>query len=213
MEIILTNTFFSGKAYIYARWLTFFLFLSLPFTRMLSGLNLVGITLIAWVFLVFHWNRKLIPTSLIYFTVIANFYTILSFFHIFPSIWTTEFEVQAIPQQALFAYSILPLFYLFFTVLTYYLHSEERLYKLLKILLLVVLYNKIIQFVLGGFDFQIFFSLAGLGNTSALAILGFALIIALKEHSNKKHAYMGGFVLLSILSPYAQNIVFALLFF
>jgi len=208
----LTTELFSDKAYLYARWLTYCLFLSLPFTRMVSGLNLVVITFIAWIFLIFHWNRKLLPTSLIWFTVIANCYFLLSFFNIFPKIWTTEFEIRAIPQQALFAYSMLPMFYLFFTFMVYFLHSDLRLKKLLKIILAFVVYNKGVDALLDGFEFDFFFSIAGLGNISALAILGFSLAIASSHSVKEKTIYILFFILASVNSPFAQNIVFAFMF-
>lgn len=208
----MTTEFFSEKAYLYARWLIFCLLLSLPFTRMVSGLNLVAITLLAWIFLVFHWNRKLIPSSLIYFTVIANFYVVFSFFNIFPRIWTTEFEIGAIPQQALFYYSLLPMFYLFFVFMFYYLHSKDKINQLVINIFLLLLYNKICDVFLNGFDPQFFFSIAGLGNLSALAVLGFGLAIYSVETFKIKLIFMFVFILMSLYSPFSQNIVFALVF-
>lgn len=208
----MTTKLFTAKAYLYARWLTYCLFLSLPFTRILSGLNLVVIIFIAWIFLFFHWNRKLLPTSLIWFTVIANCYFILSFFNIFPKIWTVEFEISAIPQQALFAYSMLPMFYLFFTFIVYFLHSDLRLKKLLKIILAFVVYNKCVDALLDGFEFDFFFSIAGLGNISALAILGFSLAISSSHSVKEKTIYILFFLLASVNSPFSQNIVFAFMF-
>ena len=208
----MTTEFFSEKAYMYARWLTYCLMLSLPFTRILSGLNLVGITIIAWVFLLFHWDRKLIPKSLMYFTVIANCYFVLSFFKVFPQIWTTEFEVKAIPQQAFFVYSMLPIFYLFFTFIVYHLHSKQRLNQLFKLLVIVVIYSKIVQSFLDDFDFQVFFSVAGLGNISAFIILGMGLAIASTENLKHKYFLMLLFIFGSVYSPYSQNLVFLVLF-
>jgi hypothetical protein len=136
----------------------------------------------------------------------------LSFLHIFPTIWTTEFEVKAIPQQALFAYSILPMFYLFFVFIMYFLHSETRLKKLIKIIITVVLYNKIVEASLNGFDVQLFFSIAGLGNLSALMILGFSLATENARSSKFKLFSISLLLCLSFISPFSQNIVYALLF-
>ncbi|NQY35903.1 MAG: hypothetical protein HRT37_13220 [Alteromonadaceae bacterium] len=208
----MTTKFFSEKAYLYARILTYCLLISLPFTRMFSGLNLVAATLLAWLFLIFHWKRKLIPTSLIFFTVVANFYFILSFLNIFPTIWTKYFVIKAIPQQALFAYSLLPMFYLCFAFTLYYLHSKERLYQLLKIILIFFIYNKIIEALTVGFNPQFFFSIAGLGNTSALAIFACGLAVAVTENVKIKYVYMAIFAAMSFYSPFSQNIIFALLF-
>jgi len=208
----LTPVIFSEKTYLYAKCITLLLFLSLPFTRFLGGLNLVAITGLAWVFLIFHWDRRFIPTSLIYFTLIANFYVLLSFFHVFPSIWTTEFEIKAIPQQSLFAYSLLPMFYLFFVTMVYFLHSEARLKGLLKYIFILVFYHKVVDVVFDGFDPEFFFGIAGLGNTSALLILGFSILIFNEKSMLLRILYILLFILMSYFSPFGQNIVYAALF-
>ncbi|MGL1958238.1 MAG: hypothetical protein OCD00_13070 [Colwellia sp.] len=203
---------FSKQAFFYARWIVFGLLLTLPFTRLMSGINLIFFTLLAWLFLISYWNRKYIPTSLIFFTIIANFYFFASFLNVFPSAWTKYFVIKAIPQQALFVYSLLPMFYLFFTFTLYYLHSTKKLEQLIKIILIFLLLDKIIHAALNGFEPQFFFSVAGLGNTAALAVFAFGLLIANTDNLRWKLFILILFAAMSFYSPFSQNKVYALLF-
>jgi hypothetical protein len=203
---------FATRGYVYARWIVICLQISLPFTRLVSGFNLIAITLLAWMFLFFHWKRKLIPVSLIYFTIIVNGYFVLSFFNVFPTIWTVRFELNSIPQQAFFYYSLLPMFYIFFVCILSFLDTKKNAKRLMGVSFLLFIYSKIVYSVLNGFDPQIFFSIAGLGNQSALAVLGFVLAISLAETSKIKGVLIVIMLLMSFYSPYSQNKVFALIF-
>ena len=188
--------------------------LALPFTRELSGLNLIALAILFFAYLLYSNKLGVIPKSLLALSAWGLLYAALSFVDVFPQTWTRLFEVAAIPQQALFAYG-LPLT---FAVMVLYFReqfgtSEGRL-SVAKKLVWIWLSWKLLGLISNPSDatFAGLVSIATMGNAPSLIIAAICLYLSVVTSDLKKYVAISIFLILSALSPFSQNLIYAFIF-
>lgn len=187
---------------------------ALPFTRDLSGLNLVVFSIFFLSYLFFAKELRSIPTSLLAFCLFSILYAILSLLNVFPATWTSHYEIGAIPQQALYAYSLPPIFGVTYIYLKEHLSTERGRIDIAKKLLIAWIYLQCIGvfFSENEIDVLSILSISTLGNTPSLAIVATCIYLSTNPSAHKKYAVIALFIGLSLLSTFSQNFVYALAF-
>jgi len=202
------------KNVLIGRRIFFLILLTLPFTRDLNGTNLLIYFVLTFFYTMRFWRRDYVPSSMVVFSAISLIYVFFSLFNVFPSVFTILFELKAIPQQSLYSYSLIPAFFLMKSVFCYYLQSsvgrKKLAFHMFSIWIIINCYSMIIT----GFEvISIPFSIAGLGNTSAIIISATALYLSAEKSVKKRYRVLLIFSVFSFLSPFSQNIVYAIVFF
>lgn len=191
-----------------------YLALTLPFTKSLSGINLIISSASFFVYLLLNKKIDVIPRSLWLLSALSILYALLSVLHVFPSAWTQRFEISAIPQQALFSYAIPTTMGVLIVYLRKYLASPEGRRAVAKKLLFVWLAWKLLGVALNPADATLagFLSIATMGNTPSLIIVATCLYLTTLTSSFKKYFTLAVFCVLSALSPFSQNLAYAFVF-
>lgn len=188
--------------------LTIFLF---PLTRIFSGYNLIFLIFIIFIYIFFHKNKIFfINKNLLLFVFFSLIYAFLSFINILPKSWTVFFSVSAIPQQSLFILMIPLLVFIF--------HEKIEFNLIKKINLSYFFFfnyflYKIIDFVFINNDRNILdlFTIRTLSNSSCLLISFFLFNLYYVDKKFYKFFLLTIFLIISLISPFAQNYIFAIL--
>lgn len=194
-----------------------FFALSFPFTRALSGLNLIVFFCISLPLSLFLVKKIEIPKSLLWLCVLALIYIGLSAFRLLPNIWLRYFEFSAIPQQALFSYALPTTLLLIIFYFRNNIKSKEDRRNLSVKLFYIWLTIKSID-ILGALfisqpeDLNLTetISISGMGSISSLIIISTSLYLSTINKPLNRLPIILVFVALSSLSPFSQNIIFAL---
>ena len=204
----------SAKNQSAAGFLLLFLMLSLPLTRQLSGINLVLISAIYSIYLIYKKKVSAIPRSLLALSGLGLLYVALSSLDAFPQTWTKHFQVDAIPQQALFSYALPTTFGLAIVYLRKHLTTTQGRLTVAKKLILFWGLWRILSFFFNPYEARLteIVSIATMGNMSALAIVAICLYLTTIRNSLKKYAVISIFIILSALSPFSQNLIYSIIF-
>ncbi|MBT8765792.1 hypothetical protein [Metapseudomonas boanensis] len=202
----------SARNVFYAGTLLSLLTLSLPFTRLVSGVNLILFAVLFAVFAFLNRRAQKLPGALAFFCSISLCYAVLSVFNVFPSVWTRYFQISAIPQQALFAYAIPTTF----LVMTFYfkerIKAADGRRGLANLFLLWVVMNYLDMLTSDAFSFKGLVSISGLGNVPALVIAATSLYLSTIKTPGKRVGLLLVFLAMSFMSPFSQNKIYALIF-
>ncbi|MDT4808706.1 hypothetical protein FQZ97_415720 [compost metagenome] len=196
----------------YAGILLSLLTISLPFTRLISGVNLVLFAAMFAGFAILNWRLQKLPGTLAFFSLFSLCYAVLSVFNVFPSVWTRYFEVSAIPQQALFAYAIPTCFLVMTFFFREMLVSLRGRRSLANLFLVWVLANYLDMLASNDLNILGLVSISGLGNVSALIIAATSLYLSTIRTPGRRFLVILIFLVMSFLSPFSQNKIFALVF-
>lgn len=198
----------------YAGAVLLLLLITLPFTRDFSGINLVISSAFCFLYLLLAKKIHVIPRSLLLLSALSVLYALLSVLDVFPPAWTQRFEISAIPQQALFSYAIPTTMGVLIVYLRKHLASPGGRRAVAKKLLLVWLAWKLLGVTLNpaGATLAGFLSISQMGNASSLIIVATCLYLSMLTSSLKKYFTLVLFCVLSALSPFSQNLAYALAF-
>jgi O-antigen ligase len=186
----------------------------LPFTRELKGINLLLLSLLFGGYLLVAKRIRTIPPSLLLFSIFAIVYAALSTIRIFPPAWTIRYELTAIPQQALFAYAMPVTFAVMVLYFQKFLVTASSRAVLANQMFAIWIAWKIIGFLdapLGSWFLDLF-AVTAMGNSSSLIIASVSLYLLDVSNNLKKYAVLLTFLILSSLSPFSQNLIYALIF-
>lgn len=193
--------------------------LSMPFTRMIGGLNLI-VFFFAALAISFRLNavRKL-PRSLLLFCLLALAYVVFSLMGLLPRTWTRYFEVSAIPQQALFLYAMPTTILVVLFYISKKLHSVAQIRELAAKLFFTWVAVKVIGILIAAFypsaeevGLLQMISISGMGTTSSLVIVAAALYLGTISKPLNRVPIILAFIAFSLISPFSQNKIFALVF-
>lgn len=198
-----------------AELLLFIFALTIPFTRLVGGLNLATFFIATLILSLKIYNKQSLPRSLLALCIIAVFYITFSLAGVLPRGWTRYFEVTAIPQQALFAYAmpttIITLLFYLKSELTTTEGKRALAVKLAATWAFLILLPLVFSNKNESDEFPMI-SISGMGTVTSIIIVATALHLSTISKVINRIGILAIFVLLSFLSPFSQNKLFAVLF-